>query len=64
MSPRRLFDPVSVGPLSLRNRIVMAPMTRAFSPGGVPNRMNIEYYVQRAGAGSQCHRYIQTVRQS
>ena len=32
-----LFQPITLGPLSLNNRIVMAPMTRTFSPGGVPN---------------------------
>ena len=43
-----LFDPIELGPLSLRNRIVMAPMTRTFSPGNVPNDLNIAYYARRA----------------
>ncbi|HZG05761.1 MAG TPA: NADH:flavin oxidoreductase [Streptomyces sp.] len=40
----------SVGGLTLRNRIVMAPMTREFSPGGVPGADVAEYYARRAAA--------------
>jgi len=43
-----LFEPFELGPLSLKNRIVMAPMTRTFSPGGVPNDMVVAYYARRA----------------
>ncbi len=43
-----LFDPVQIGPLSLKNRIVMAPMTRTFSPGNVPNDKVVAYYARRA----------------
>jgi 2,4-dienoyl-CoA reductase-like NADH-dependent reductase (Old Yellow Enzyme family) len=32
-----LYQPFELGSLSLKNRIVMAPMTRSKSPGGVPN---------------------------
>ena len=47
-----LFDPVRLGALSLRNRIVMAPLTRCKAdPGRVPNALMREYYVQRASAG-------------
>ena len=47
-----LFDPVRLGALSLRNRIVMAPLTRCRAdPGRVPNALMKEYYVQRASAG-------------
>ncbi len=46
-----LFRPIKVGPLQLKNRIVMSPMTRARSPGGVPNDLNVEYYSSRAEAG-------------
>jgi N-ethylmaleimide reductase len=47
-----LFDPVRLGALSLRNRIVMAPMTRARAGlSRVPNEIMREYYTQRAGAG-------------
>tara|TARA_R110002049_G_scaffold100337_4_gene244278 strand:+ start:198 stop:1313 length:1116 start_codon:yes stop_codon:yes gene_type:complete len=43
-----LFERVQIGPLSLQNRIVMAPMTRTFSPGNVPNDKVVEYYARRA----------------
>jgi len=48
-----LFEPVNLGGLRLRNRIVMAPLTRSRSaqPGDVPTAMNAEYYRQRAAAG-------------
>ncbi len=47
-----LFDPVRLGALSLRNRIVMAPLTRCKAdPGRVPNDLMRQYYVQRASAG-------------
>ena len=34
--------------LKLRNRIVMSPMTRGFSPGGVPGQNVANYYSRRA----------------
>ncbi len=43
-----IFKPFELGQLKLKNRIVMAPMTRSFSPGNVPNQKNIEYYQRRA----------------
>ena len=43
-----LFEPFSLGSLDLNNRVVMAPMTRSFSPGNVPNEQNVEYYRTRA----------------
>ena len=43
-----LFRPFQLGPLKLRNRIVMAPMTRSFSPGGVPGPDVAAYYRRRA----------------
>ncbi|MDH0865576.1 alkene reductase [Mitsuaria sp. GD03876] len=48
-----LFSPLTLGPLTLPNRIVMAPMTRARSsqPGNVPNALMAAYYAQRASAG-------------
>lgn len=48
-----LFAPLALGPLTLPNRMVMAPMTRARStqPGDVPNAMMATYYAQRASAG-------------
>jgi 2,4-dienoyl-CoA reductase-like NADH-dependent reductase (Old Yellow Enzyme family) len=48
-----LFDPITVGALTLPNRIIMAPLTRARAIGGgrVPNALMAQYYVQRASAG-------------
>jgi len=48
-----LFDPLSFDTFSLKNRIVMAPLTRMRSqqPGNIPYALNTEYYAQRAGAG-------------
>ncbi|RRJ85371.1 NADH:flavin oxidoreductase [Aestuariirhabdus litorea] len=43
-----LFEAVELGPLKLNNRIVMAPMTRSFSPRGVPTDAVVEYYRRRA----------------
>lgn len=46
-----LFQPLEVGALTLPNRILMAPLTRARSTDRVPNAMMVEYYAQRASAG-------------
>ncbi len=47
-----LFQPVRLGPLTLANRIVMAPLTRSRAgKGDVPRALNAEYYAQRATAG-------------
>jgi 2,4-dienoyl-CoA reductase-like NADH-dependent reductase (Old Yellow Enzyme family) len=43
-----LFSPVTVAGLALRNRLVMAPMTRQFSPGGIPADDVAAYYGRRA----------------
>ncbi len=43
-----LFEPITLGPLQLSNRIVMAPMTRTYSPGNVPNELVAAYYARRA----------------
>lgn len=48
---KTLFDPVQVGNLHLRNRIVMAPLTRNRAPGAIPTPLMAEYYAQRAAAG-------------
>lgn len=44
----RLFQPVDLGKLTLSNRIVMAPMTRGFSPNGIPGADVAGYYRRRA----------------
>ncbi|MEM6987798.1 MAG: NADH:flavin oxidoreductase [Pseudomonadota bacterium] len=46
-----LFSPIDIGSLSLRNRIVMAPMTRTLSPGNVPGEASVAYYQKRAAGG-------------
>jgi hypothetical protein len=43
-----MFKPFTFGDLILPNRIVMAPMTRGFSPGGVPGSNVTDYYRRRA----------------
>ena len=45
-----LFQPFHSAKLDLANRIVMAPMTRSFSPGGVPGANVADYYARRADA--------------
>jgi N-ethylmaleimide reductase len=47
-----LLSPISIGPNTLRNRMVMAPLTRnRAGDGNVPQAMNVKYYRQRASAG-------------
>lgn len=47
-----LFTPLQLGALHLRNRIVMAPMTRSRAGAdGVPTDIMVDYYRQRASAG-------------
>jgi N-ethylmaleimide reductase len=47
-----LFDPIKLGAVTAKNRILMAPLTRARATmDHVPTPMMIEYYRQRAGAG-------------
>lgn len=46
-----LFTPIKLGSLQLKNRIVMAPMTRNRALGNVPNALMAEYYRLRADAG-------------
>ena len=47
-----LFSSYKLGPYELKNRMVMAPMTRNRAGGGnAPQPMNALYYAQRAGAG-------------
>lgn len=48
MSVETLFRPFTIKGLTLPNRIVMAPMTRSFSPGGIPTKDVAAYYRRRA----------------
>ncbi len=52
LSNELLFQAIKMGPLTLPNRIVMAPLTRSRAlKGDVPGPLNAEYYAQRATAG-------------
>ena len=46
-----LFTPYKLGEITLKNRIVMAPMTRSRAVGNIPNDMMKRYYSLRADAG-------------
>ncbi|OYV26576.1 MAG: alkene reductase [Acidocella sp. 20-63-7] len=47
-----LFDPLKLGDMTLPNRIIMAPLTRARAgTTRTPNALMVEYYRQRASAG-------------
>lgn len=48
VSVEPLFQPLKLRGLTLQNRIVMSPMTRGFSPGGVPGTDVAAYYRRRA----------------
>ncbi len=48
MHTNSLFSPFSLKSLNIKNRIVMAPMTRSFSPDGVPTPEVAAYYRKRA----------------
>lgn len=49
---RDLFQPVTLGPYQLSNRVVMAPLTRSRAgENGVPRPLMTDYYAQRASAG-------------
>jgi 2,4-dienoyl-CoA reductase-like NADH-dependent reductase (Old Yellow Enzyme family) len=47
-----LFRPFALSKLSLANRVVMAPMTRQMSPGGIPGPEVAAYYRRRAENGT------------
>src|SRR5260370_14327826 len=50
---KKLFTPVQIGPITLKHRIVMPPMSRlrAQWPRGIPSDLMREYYTQRASDG-------------
>jgi N-ethylmaleimide reductase len=48
---KQLFESTTLGPYTLRNRVVMAPMTRSRATGNVPNELLEQYYRLRANAG-------------
>lgn len=52
MNNALLFTPLTLGPYTLKNRIVLPPLTRQRAgPGDVPTDLMAQYYRQRAGAG-------------
>jgi len=53
MSDAKLFSPARAGSIELKNRVVMAPLTRnrARAEDDTPYELHVEYYRQRAGAG-------------
>jgi len=52
MQSKKLLTPLTLGPYELRNRILMAPLTRTRAGDrNVPHEMNVTYYRQRASAG-------------
>jgi N-ethylmaleimide reductase len=53
MIDSNLFTPLTLGGLTLKNRIALPPLTRSRStqPGDVPNALMSDYYRQRASAG-------------
>ena len=46
-----LFSKAKLGPLTLQNHLVIAPMTRSRATNNIPNDLMVEYYAQRASAG-------------
>lgn len=50
---KKLFTPVQIGPITLKRRVVMPPMSRLRAqPGtGIPSDLMLEYYSQRASDG-------------
>jgi len=51
LASSKLFSPLTLGDLKLKNRIIMGPLTRNRSVYGIPDEVNAEYYAQRADAG-------------
>jgi N-ethylmaleimide reductase len=49
----KLFTPLALGPITLRHRVVLAPLTRmrASPEGNVPTALNAQYYAQRSTPG-------------
>ena len=47
----KIFEKYSLGNIELKNRIVMAPMTRSRATNNIPNDLMVQYYEKRAAAG-------------
>jgi 2,4-dienoyl-CoA reductase-like NADH-dependent reductase (Old Yellow Enzyme family) len=52
MAFEAVLSRLNLGPIKLRNRVVMAPMTREQSPKGVPTKRVADYYARRAAGGA------------
>ena len=63
MSTSALFTPVKVGSTELKNRIVMAALTRNRAEDTYPTELMKEYYVQRADAGLILSEGVLIIRQ-
>ncbi len=48
---KKLLEPVTISNLTLKNRVVMAPLTRSRATDNIPNDLMVQYYTQRVGAG-------------
>jgi hypothetical protein len=50
---KRLFTPIQIGPITLKHRVVMPPMSRLRAQwrSGIPSDLQLEYYRQRASDG-------------
>src|SRR6266436_3583332 len=53
LTTNKLFTPIQVGPMELKHRVVMGPLTRSRSvqPGNIPGDLMLEYYSHRASDG-------------
>jgi len=53
MNHTAYFQPLQLGELTMKNRIVLAPLTRSRTkqPGNIPTELNGIYYAQRASGG-------------
>ena len=63
----KLLSELKLGNLTLKNRIIMAPLTRMRSaqPGNIPQELNATYYAQRATAGfilSEATKFLNKVK--
>src|ERR1700745_1729775 len=56
---KKLFTPIQIGPITLKHRVVMPPMSRlrAQWPSGIPSDLQLEYYRQRASDGVSLWRF-------
>lgn len=50
MIPDPIFEPLTIGSLTLRNRVAMSPMSRGYAPDGILSDFMTEYYERRANA--------------